>query len=102
MSTVSEGVSVSSREDAVSCNGATAKLRVGDQNTTVDNIGVRALSSRGVIDVAGRARGAVGDRSKTPGSSRLGSQGPVRQLAGLLVVKLDNLVRLDEGDLFLM
>lgn len=102
VSAVSKGVSVSSREDAVSCNGATAELGVGDQNTTVDNIGIRALASRGVINVASRARGAVGDRSKTPGSSGLGSQGPIRQLARLLIVKLDNLVRLDEGDLFSM
>jgi hypothetical protein len=29
----------------------------------------------------------------------LGSQGPIRQLAGLLEVELDNLIRLDEGDL---
>ena len=102
MSTVSKGISVSAREDAVTSNSTTTKLGVRDQNATVDNVGIRALASRGIIDVAGRARGAVGDRSKTPGSSGLGSQGPIRQLTRLLVVKLDNLVRLDEGDLFLM
>jgi hypothetical protein len=99
VSTVSKSVSVSSREDTVSCNSATAKLRVGDQDTAVDDVGVRSLTSRCIIDVAGRSRGAVGDRSKTPGSSRLGSQGPSRQLAGLLVAESDNLIGLDESNL---
>lgn len=74
---------------------------MGNQNTAIDDVGIRALASRGIIDVASRARGAVGDRSKTPGSSRLGSQGPIRQLAGLLEVELDNLIRLDKGNLVL-
>lgn len=99
MSAVSKGVSVSAGKDAVSCNSATTELGVGDQNTTVDDVGVRTLASRCIVDVAGRARGAVGDRSKTPGSSRLGSQGPSRQLAGLLVAESDNLIRLDESNL---
>lgn len=99
MSAVSKGVSVSSGEDAVSCNSTTTELGVGDQNTAVDDVGIRSLASRCIIDVAGRARGAVGDRSKTPGSSRLGSQGPSRELAGLLEAESDNLIGLDESNL---
>jgi hypothetical protein len=74
---------------------------VGNQNTAIDNVGIRSLASRCIIDIASRARAAVGDRSKTPGSSCLGSQGPIRQLVGLLEVELDNLIRLDKGNLVL-
>lgn len=99
MSTVSKSISVGSRKDAISCNGAATELRVRNQNTAVNNISIGALASRSIIDVAGRAGGTVGDRSKTPGSSRLGSQGPVRQFAGLLEVELDDLIRFNEGNL---
>ena len=86
MGAMSKSVSVGSGEDAISSDSAATKLRVGNQNTAIDDTGIRALASRGVIDITGRARGAVGDRSETPGSSRLGSQGPIRQLVGLLPV----------------
>lgn len=34
-------------------SGAATELRVGNQDTTVDNVGIRARASGGVIDVAG-------------------------------------------------
>jgi hypothetical protein len=97
------------REHAVSGNGPTLELGVVDLNTTIDDIGVRLGTGRGIVDVAIGTRLAVRNSSEAPGGTLLGSQGPLGNLSWLfpevnlavLVVALevDLVVGLDEGNL---
>jgi hypothetical protein len=91
---------VGSREDAVAESDAARELGVGAQNTAVNDISVCAGTSRGVVNIAGRARGTVGDRSQTPRSAALGGDGTVLKL-GLALFKVEvlNKIRLNSGDL---
>jgi hypothetical protein len=99
---VTKGISVSAREGIETKRGAAAELGVSNLDTTVHNIGIRARTSRGVIDVAGRAGGAVRDRTKTPSGTSLSGKSTVRQLTGLFDPEIGFIVRLNKGNLILL
>lgn len=61
--------------------GTTLKLRVGSVDTSVNDVGTGSGASGGVVDVRGRALADVGDTAETPGSTRLGSQSLLLDLA---------------------
>lgn len=99
---MTKGISVSAREGVETKRGAAAELGVSNLDTTVHNIGIRARTSRGVIDVAGRAGGAVRDRTKTPGGTSLSGKSTIRQLTGLFDPEIGFKVGLNKGNLVLL
>lgn len=68
---------------------------MSSQDTGVNDIGVGALASGAIIDVASAARGLMGHRSKAPSSTSLGGQGiQVVDLVSLNGSNLDKLISL--------
>lgn len=102
MGTVAKGIGVSAREGVETKRGTVAELRVGNQDSTVHDVGEGARASRGVIDVAGRAKGAVRDRTKTPGSTSLSGESTVRELARLSIPEINLIVRLNKSNLVVL
>jgi hypothetical protein len=74
---------------------------VGSEDGGIHDVGVRAGTGSAVVAVGGRARGAAGDGSETPGSASLGHDGPLGKLdvLGDLVEKGPDLVLLNVEDL---
>lgn len=99
MSTVAEGIGVCAAEGAEAQSNAAAELSVCSNHTTVNDIGVGVGTGRGVVDVAGRARGAVGDGAQTPRSTSLGCQSTILDLLALLEPEVLDVVGLNRGNL---
>lgn len=88
-------------EDIVAESSTAAELAVGGEDTRVDDVGVGVGTGRGVVDVLGRARSAVGDGAETPGGARLGSQSALGvDLLNDEVGEVHVVVGLDKGDLW--
>lgn len=100
VSTVAEGIGVGAAEGAEAQSNTVAELGVGSNDTAVNDVGVSAGTSRGVVDVAGRARSAVRDRAKAPRSTRLGCQSTVLDLLlALFKPEVLDVVGLNRGNL---
>lgn len=96
------GVSVLAAEGSVDGLSTALEFVVAGDDTSVDNVGIRARTSIGVVVVAGKSLGTVRDRSESPGSATLGCLGTLRErlLLGLVgPVDGPDAVLFDKGDL---
>lgn len=100
MGAVAVGVGIASADGVVARGGAASELVVGLEDARVHDVGVGAAAGRVVVDVAGRARLAVGDGAQAPGGAILGDEGGRAGLfLVLLVEEVPNLVLLYLKDL---
>ena len=101
MGSVAHGISAGAANGVVAEGSTVAELAVGGQDAGVDDVGPGARAGRGVVDVRGRARVAVGDCTETPGGAGLGGQGTRGELGSLLasVEEVVDLVLLNLKDL---
>lgn len=103
MGSVANGIGVLATEGSVDGLSTALELAVSSPDTCVNDVGISACTSIGVVDVAGGSPGTVRDRSKSPSSARLGCQGTLRErfLLGLLLSKVDgpDAILFDKGDL---
>lgn len=103
VSSVTVGIGVLAAEGSVDSLSTALEVVVSGSDTGVNDIGVGALASIGIVDVGGRSPGSVRDRSESPGSASLAGQGTLGEsniLLGL-IDKVDgpDTVLLDLGDL---
>jgi hypothetical protein len=99
--TVAESISVRSSNRVEAKGRSSAKLGVRHNDTAVNNVGIGALSSGSVIDVAGRCSRAVGDGAQAPSRAGLCGQrsGSELVLDLRLVPKIRDRIRLNKLNL---
>lgn len=99
MRSVAERVGVLATNSIITKRGTTAKLSVGCDDTTVNNIGVSVLASGVVINVACGGAGLVRDGTKTPGSAGLRGESTLVKDLLYLEGEVDKLIRLNCSNL---
>lgn len=100
MRAVANCVSVLTTNSVEAKGSTSAKLRVGNDDTTINDVGVCVLTSGSIVRVGGEPARAGGDGSEAPSRTSLGRQSFLLELCvSLLVPKVRDGVRLNKSNL---